>query len=374
MIKNLDHKTLEFKLEVDMKNLKILFIPLLVLILLGTASASHVTANSKLVGHDNNYIKSSPSTANQNTLTVYYVDINGNDKNNGKTSKNAFKTIQKAINMGKGNFQVMVAKGVYNENIVINKKVTLIGNSSKNTVINGKNQGSCVWIKSSGNVQIKEFTLTNGKSSLGGGIRNQGTLTLSDSIVTGNKADNGGGIYNENTVIIIGSKISNNHCSYVGGGIQNLNTAHITRTSIFSNTAEIGGGINSMGELQLYQSKIINNSAEIGGGLNNDHCVISIVESFINRNIATEGAGIYNNNGILDIFVTHINSNRASYGGGISNYGLIKLYFTNITKNYANIKGGGIYNYSTIYKDTATSIKNNTKDNVNLNPVIPLPV
>jgi|GEM_PF-1401868 len=371
MIKNLDHKTLEFKLEVDMKNLKILFIPLLVLILLGTASASHVTTNSKLINHDNNYIKSSPSTSNQNTLTVYYVNIKGNDKSNGKTSTNAFKTIQKAINSGNGNFQVVVAPGVYTENIVINKNVTLLGKGSTNTIINGQTKGSCVWIKS-GNVQIMGFTLTNGKSTVGGGIRNQGTLILNDSIVTRNNAQNGGGIYNGGTVIIRGSNISNNHCSYVGGGIQNLNTAYIIRTTIHSNKAEIGGGVNSMGEMQLYQSKILNNTAELGGGLNNNHCVISILESVINNNKATDGGGIYNNNGIIEIFVSQINSNWASYGGGISNYGLIKLYFTKINNNHANIKAGGVYNYSTMYKDVKTSIKNNTLGNVYLNPVIHL--
>lgn len=357
-----------------MKYLKILFIPLMVLIILGTASATHAAANSELMSHDNNLIKSSPSTSDKNALTVYYVDTKGNDKNKGKTTKDPFKTIQKAIDTGKGNFQVVVAPGVYYENIKINKKVTLIGSSSKNTIINGKNRGSCIWIVNSVNVQIKGFTIKNGKSSLGGGIRNQGTLILNDSSVTNNNSDNGAGIYNEGTVTIRGSNISNNHCSYVGGGIQNLNTAYIMRTTIRSNTAEIGGGVNSMGEMQLYQSKILNNNAEIGGGLNNNHCVISIVESFINENRAIDGAGIYNNDGILDIFVTQINSNRASYGGGISNYGLIKLYFTKITKNHADIKAGGIYNYSTIYKDSKTSIKNNTKDNVYLNPVLPLKV
>lgn len=356
-----------------MKNLKLVFLPLLFLIILGTASASHVTANSQDISHDTKYVKSSSPTSNSNNPAVYYVDVKGNDKNTGKSFNQAFKTIQKAIDVGNGNFQVMVAPGVYFENLVVNKNVKLIGNNSKNTVINGNSKGSCVWIKIYGDVQMEGFTITNGKSFQGGGIRNQGTLTLKDSCVTGNRADDGGGIYNEGTVNIRGSVISNNSCSYNGGGIHNLNTAYIMRTNIISNTAEIGGGINSKGELQLYQSKISSNKAKIGGGMNNDHCVVSIVESYLTENKATEGGGIYNNDGILDIFVTQINSNGASYGGGISNYGLIKMYFTTVTKNKASIKGGGIYNYAAVYRDSSTTINKNTKNDVYMNPVLLLP-
>ncbi|ADZ09840.1 Polymorphic membrane protein Chlamydia [Methanobacterium lacus] len=355
-----------------MKNLKVVFIPLIILIILGTASASQATNASQTVNNGGKLVQSSNPTSND--LSVYYVDMKGNDNNTGKNLKQAFKTIQKAINVGSGNFCVVVAKGVYFENLVINKNVKLIGNSSKNTVINGNNKSSCVWIKNSGDVQIDGLTFTNGKSSLGGGIRNQGTLTLKYSCVTSNRANDGGGIYNEGTVNIRGSSISNNSCNYNGGGIQNLNTAYIMRTNILSNTAEMGGGINSKGELQLYQSRVSNNKAEIGGGINNDHCVISTVSSYINGNKAIEGGGIYNNNGIFDIFVTQINSNVASYGGGISNYGLINLHFSTVTKNYASIKGGGIYNYSSIFKDISTTITNNTIDNVNLNPVHNFPV
>lgn len=350
---------------------KVVFIPLIILIFIGTASASQVTDASQTVSHGGKLVQSSHPTSN--SMSVYYIDVKGNDNYTGKNLKQAFRTIQKAINVGSGNICVIVGKGVYFENLVINKNVELVGNSSKNTVINGNNKSSCVWIKNSGDVQIEGLTLTNGKSSLGGGIRNQGTLTLEYSCVTANRANDGGGIYNEGTINIRGSTISNNRCGYNGGGIQNLNTAYIMRTNILSNTAEMGGGINSKGELQLYQSRVSNNKAEIGGGINNDHCVISVVSSYINENKATEGGGIYNNNGIFDIFVTQINSNNASCGGGISNYGLINMYYSTVTKNYASIRGGGIYNYSTIFKDISTTIVNNTIDNVNLNPVQPFP-
>ncbi|UTB32250.1 MAG: pectinesterase family protein [Methanobacterium sp. ERen5] len=148
-----------------MKNLKLLFIPLIILIILGTASASQVTDVSQTMGHGSKLVQSSQPTSND--LSVYYVDVKGNDNNTGKNIKQAFKTIQKAINVGKGNFCVVVAKGVYYENLVMNKNVKLIGNSSKNTVVNGNNKSSCVWIKNSGDVQIEGLTFTNGKSFSG---------------------------------------------------------------------------------------------------------------------------------------------------------------------------------------------------------------
>jgi pectin methylesterase-like acyl-CoA thioesterase len=50
------------------------------------------------------------------------------------------KTIQNAINTAQSGDTVQVADGIYQENLEINKNITIIGTSQKGTIIDGKKQ------------------------------------------------------------------------------------------------------------------------------------------------------------------------------------------------------------------------------------------
>jgi len=52
----------------------------------------------------------------------YFVSVNGNDKNDGKTRETAFATIQKAIDLVKPGETILVMKGKYHQSFHINKK------------------------------------------------------------------------------------------------------------------------------------------------------------------------------------------------------------------------------------------------------------
>ena len=81
----------------------------------------------------------------------------------GGSGEGNYSSIQDAINDALDGYTIIVYPGVYNENIVINKQVTLIGKDRDNTVINGGMKDDVVFITAS-NVKIEGFTITNSGS------------------------------------------------------------------------------------------------------------------------------------------------------------------------------------------------------------------
>jgi hypothetical protein len=74
-----------------------------------------------------------------------------------------YPTIQAAINAASNGDTIFVRSGTYNENIVVNKMVTLIGENSNNTIINNGNDYAYAVVNiQSGNVTVENFTIQNG--------------------------------------------------------------------------------------------------------------------------------------------------------------------------------------------------------------------
>ncbi|MEM2367995.1 MAG: NosD domain-containing protein [Candidatus Bathyarchaeia archaeon] len=71
-----------------------------------------------------------------------------------------FLTIQEAINNASPGDIIFVHSGTYQENIIIKKSITLIGEDRENTIINGSGSGSVIIIMAS-QVTISRFTITN---------------------------------------------------------------------------------------------------------------------------------------------------------------------------------------------------------------------
>ena len=80
-----------------------------------------------------------------------------------------YSTIGDAITAASMGDTIRVYAGTYNENVVINKKISLIGNGSANTTINGGGSGDVVNITANG-VNIIGFTITNSSSTGYAGI------------------------------------------------------------------------------------------------------------------------------------------------------------------------------------------------------------
>lgn len=144
-----------------------------------------------------------------------------------------YPTIQTAINSAQAGDTVLVAEGIYAENLNFNGKVILLasnfiltGNTAtiSATIIDGSGNGSVVTFNSGEDysARLVGFTIRNGNSYNGGGIYCSGSHpTLDHLIVTENFAQFGGGgiacQYDSNP-IIINSRITGNTAEH-GGGI-----------------------------------------------------------------------------------------------------------------------------------------------------------
>ncbi len=97
---------------------------------------------------------------------IITVDDNGNAD---------YLTIQEAIDNSSNGDTIYVWAGTYYENVIVNKSVTLIGNGTSETIINGSKsiRESILVIDIKANwVNISGFTITGGKSDWGsGGVR-----------------------------------------------------------------------------------------------------------------------------------------------------------------------------------------------------------
>lgn len=90
-------------------------------------------------------------SAEENLITIHYVDINGNEN---------FSVIQDAIDYATTGDIIIVKSGLYFENIVIDKTIILRGDNNKNTIIDGRGAGNVIKINAK-NIEINNFSIQN---------------------------------------------------------------------------------------------------------------------------------------------------------------------------------------------------------------------
>jgi hypothetical protein len=212
--------------------------------------------------------------------------------------------VQRAIDLAPAGGIVYICPGTYNETIVINKNLTLIGagsgESPADTVLNANGAGRVVTATSGFNLGLESIRITGGiVTGDGGGIYffgdgEQKSLTMTDCVVSANRADGsfdsgrGGGIFNED------GKLAMTGCSVVG------NSAFAT-----------GGGIyTELGSVTLDGSSVTGrNAAKRGGGIYNDAGTVTLrSNSSVTDNDAADpppaggsGGGIFNSDGTVII-------------------------------------------------------------------------
>ena len=288
--------------------------------------------------------------------TWYVKRVGGSDSNDCKSPTTACKTIGNAISLASAGDSIMIAAAVYNEHLVINHSLKLIGAGSSSTIVDGGGTGRVVTIFSSiAHVSLQKLTIRNGLTtagtahaagiynlgiltigsclisgnhthgtteSLGGGIYNTGTLTITRSTITGNTTSGlsaGAGIYNGGTLTINTSTI-NQHTAAIGGGIYSSSALTINRSTLFANQAIDGGAVYSPGTVAINNSTISGNSASIGGGIDNIG-VLTVSNSTLNANWAVHncslcghGGNLYNTSGATVTLQNSIVANSASGG------------------------------------------------------------
>ncbi len=116
-----------------------------------------------------------------------------------------YECIQDAIDNATAGDMILVYEGIYKENLVIPVSITIVGNGSGETIIDGNNSGNVIEISESG-VNIGHITVQNGSTS-GIYLTNNNATIFNCTII-----DNGLGIYSNGTdgFIIRNCNVSDN--------------------------------------------------------------------------------------------------------------------------------------------------------------------
>ena len=264
-----------------------------------------------------------------------YVATTGNDSNFCTAIALPCLTINGAIGKAVAEDTIKVAVGIYYEQVLINKNLTVSGGwnstfttQSDRSTIDG--QGVRKGIASDpAIVTIDRFIIQNGSDGSGGGIDNYGTLTINNSIIRANTntsyGSSGGGIKNQGTLILNNSAVSNN-TGTAGAGINNQGTLTLNNSTVNGNSSTGfwgtgGGGIYNNGTLTINNSTISGNQASAAGG-------------------GSAGGGIYSYGGTVILNNSTVASNSSSgasggVGGGILNGSSLTINNSIIARNTA---------------------------------------
>jgi len=170
-------------------------------------------------------------------------------------------TIQAAINAANSGDTIQVASGVYNEYIIVNKSVLLIGENPSNTIIDGSGKERDVIHVTANNVKIEGFTIQNGEgfdpASLSiGGSRGH---TISNNIIR--QSHYGLRIRDSNDTYIVNNVIANNTVTGIFLSSSNRNNVMgnlIEENSIGVRIADIASKNN-----MFYHNNFIDNTEQV---------------------------------------------------------------------------------------------------------------
>ena len=101
-------------------------------------------------------------------------------------------SIQDAIDASKDGWTILVSNGIYYENIIIDKEITITGEDSSSTIIHGQHNGNGVDL-SSHNINISNFTITKCREGFYAGIKVSSNNNNVSNIICTNNA--GYGLY-----------------------------------------------------------------------------------------------------------------------------------------------------------------------------------
>jgi hypothetical protein len=249
-------------------------------------------------------------------------------------SRNSGKIIQDAVDRASTADTLNVAAGLYKENLVLDKSLSIKGAGQGLTTIDGNFAGSVFKIgatNSNIDVDLSGMTIQGGSGTqvgnvlMGGGIYNKGRTAIADCSITGNHISSAGGAY--------GGGIANDG---VSGGL----TPTVTLTDCtIANNAATGSSP----------------SGSYGGGLWNRYGIAALSDCTVNDNMVSgtgtiRGGGISNTGDKGPLTLTHclITGNNAlgssGSGGGIWLSGTATLVMKSgsISSNAAINSGGGI--------------------------------
>ncbi len=253
---------------------------------------------------------------------------------------------------------IEVAVGVYAENLVIARTVTINGAGEASTIIDGGGAGRVISIQPGAVVTLTRMGVTNGSATNGGGIAIENASVWLEwlRVYSNTAVQLGGGLYitgTTNVVYLTDSQIMSNTAQSSGGGIYNHSVLFASRVRLNNNQAvpasfapAYGGGIVNEGQMTLAASEVNGNLAQTAAGGIQNTGVFSMVFSSVQHNSVNgpfgASGGVSNNvGGEMDIRQSAIYSNTAlSSAGGLSNGGALQVTNSTISGNGSNGSGG----------------------------------
>ena len=256
-----------------------------------------------------------------------------------------YSTIQRAIDAAPAGARIVVARGTYYENLVIDKSITLVSRSgAAATALDGGRSGPVIFARGTGeeSIEISGFTIVNGVNVLttkvpsagaGGGIHVEAlaAASISDNVIRDNVGCLGAGISALNsTVDIERNQILNNQqdssCNGGDGGGIIVRGGGPTPSLIAANligghtVAGYGGGIKIQGASTVIRDNVLrDNAANAGGAIAFDAASGIVSNNMLIGNSAEVGGGLWltptdsaNN---LVVTANMLVANRASLGG-----------------------------------------------------------
>ena len=304
------------------------------------------------------------------------LTVNMNNPSCDDISGTPYCKIQAAIAAASHGDIVMVYDGTYSEQIdFLGKAITLISvNGAAATIIDGSTISGTVvkFVSGEGtNTVMNGFTIQNGNSTQGGGIRllNNSSPTITNCTISNNKASStttGGGIYaSYSSPIITNCTIRDNNGSLGGGVYAEYSNLRISDSTINNNQANGGGGIylEHSPNAEISNSIISGNSgSNSGGGITYSFSSSTMHDCIIENNYAgldcAGGIYCYTSSPMITKCIIRNNTVRGGGGGGLASTGsqlwplpsptLINCNIVNNTAAYWGYFeqtgiGGGIY-------------------------------
>jgi parallel beta-helix repeat protein len=238
-----------------------------------------------------------------------------------------YTTIQEAIDNSTDDDTVYVYSGTYNENLVINKSINLIGLDEDSTFIRGNGSLYIILIKSSW-VNVTKFSIQNGKVGVYIPGLNYSFNNITNNIITNNWE--GIRLYSSSNNKISGNVISDH--SNFGIILYESRNNLITENTLMDNSNAI------------FLSRWSDNNVIYENNLTENLCGISLASSF--NNLIYENYIINNSRGV---FLSCSDDNNISYNniefndesGIYLSYSDDNIISSNtFSNNYQNIKQG----------------------------------
>jgi hypothetical protein len=219
-----------------------------------------------------------------NSPVTVYVDASNASAFEDGSRQYPWRTIQKAIDKTLAPAIVMVADGVYRENVTMKSGIALFSENRYGATIDGMGLNTVVTFSDVQIARIDWFVITNGSSFIGGGIYcvNSPVIISRNKIISNETRKyyydlGGAGIYlEESDAVIRSNEILRNTSAFIGGGILSFDCSPLIIGNVIAkNVAEMCGGAMYIehGSPVLVNNTIVDNSCVLYqyGGVFYDH-------------------------------------------------------------------------------------------------------